>query len=404
MKRPIVFIHHSPHFGGAEKHLIELARSLGRQQNCVIWCDPVDFYSKAFHGWPNTHIALKPYRINKQSIFRFWIELARLRPRVVVLSKGIADIYPWTVYLAARFCGARRVIVIEQLIANPAPAPDKQTGLRGWVRRLFGWRTRYMLGKRLEGYLADVTVAVSEAVRERLVTEYHYPAGRTVTIYNGVDLALFKNENRVDSQPMSVKQTHIPEAFRMICVARLSPVKRIDILLESLALLDQMGKKWACTIVGGGPLEKELIRKAESLGLESRVRFTGHVEQVRSFMEAADLAILSSEKEGLPLSLVEAMACGLPCVVTDAGGNREIVKHGETGLVVEVGSSKQLAEGIAYCMDHAEERVKMGQAAQRLAYERFDLNRMAEAYKALLLMEFDSPKSTDRVSPVRQST
>ena len=385
MRTRIVFVPHSPHFGGTEKHLIELVRSLGTQQDCVVWYDPVDFYSMSFQEWPNVKILLRPYRINNRSILRFWFELIRLKPHVVVFVKGVADIYPWSAYLAARLCGAERVVAIDQLIADPPPAPVVRGAIKGLARRLFGWQVRYMLGKRLQGNLVDVTVAVSEAVRRRLVMEYRYPAEKTVTIYNGVDLTPFSDSMVHQGRLVDACDSTEDQRVGIICVARLSLVKRIDVLLEALALLVGMEKKWTCTIVGGGPLESELVEKTHSLGLASRVRFTGHVENVRSYLEAADLAVLSSDKEGLPLSLVEAMACGLPCVVTDVGGNREIVQHGETGLVVEVGSPKQLADGIAYLLDHSDERRSMGQAARCSAYERFNLDRMTEEYKTLLL-------------------
>ena len=404
MKTRIVFIPHSPHFGGAEKQLIELVRSVGGQQDCVIWYDPVDFYSQAFHDRPNTQVLLRPYRMHHRTVFKFWRDLIQLKPRVVVFSKGIADIYPWSVYLAARLCGAERVIAIEQLIADPAPLPIAEHGMKGLVRRLFGWRTRYMFGKQLQGRFVDVTVAVSEAVRKRLVDEYHYPAEKTITIYNGVDLTFFKEGGGFNLPRLDGESLCPDKRLRIICVARLSPVKRIDVLLESLALLAKSRTDWTCTIIGGGPLEKELKEKSQALGLSSCVRFTGHVQDVHSFMQKADLAVLSSDKEGLPLSLVEAMACGLPCVVTDVGGNREIVQHGITGLVVEAGSPKQLAEGIAYVLNHSEEREKMGQAARSLAYERFDLSCMIDEYKALLLPQFHSSKPPGPVVPMRQST
>lgn len=76
-------------------------------------CDPVDFYSKVFHSWPKTQIVLRPYRIKNRSIFRFLLKLIKLKPRVVVLVKRIADIYLWTAL--ARICGAERVIAIDRL-------------------------------------------------------------------------------------------------------------------------------------------------------------------------------------------------------------------------------------------------------------------------------------------------
>ena len=404
MKTPIVFVIHSPYLGGMEKQLIERVRLLSREQDYLIWYDPVDFYSKAFHDRPNTQVLFRPYRISHRTAFKFWRGLLQLRPRVVVFEKGNADIYPWSAYLAARLCGAERVIAVEHLVADPAPLPTEGRGVKSLVRRLFGWRTRYMFGKRLQGHFLDVTVAVSEAVRDRLVGEYHYPPGKTHTIYNGVDLESFKKGRAFDVSRVDGKLLQPDKRVQIICVARLSSAKRIDVLLESLAILIKGRTDWVCTVIGGGPLEKELKDTAQALGLSYYVRFIGHVEDVHPYMEAADLAVLSSDKEGLPLSLVEAMACGLPCVVTDVGGNREIVKHGTTGLVVEAGSPKQLADGIAYLLDHSEERTKMGEAARSLAYEQFDISRMIEKYRVLLHPQLHSSKPQDPVVSRREST
>jgi glycosyltransferase involved in cell wall biosynthesis len=172
---------------------------------------------------------------------------------------------------------------------------------------------------------------------------------------------------------------------RLICVARLSPVKRIDLLLEALALLPAAGPAWKCTIVGGGRLEAELRHQADALGLTSRVEFSGQVSDVRPFLQSADLCVLSSEKEGLPLSLIEAMAFGLPCVVTDVGGNREIVLHQKTGLLVEFGSPKALSSAIEHLLAHPEERRRMGEEARKLVHERFDASMSLQRYRELLM-------------------
>lgn len=385
MTAPIVFVPHSPHFGGAEKHLIELVRSICRTQACAIWYDPIDFYSARLQDRPEIAVRLRPYRISHRTVLRFWLDLVKLRPRVVVFVKGIADIYPWSAYLAARLSGTDRVLAIEQLIADPAPAVVTETGVRGWIRRVCGWRARYMWAKWLQGQLAHVTVAVSEAVRRRLIEEYGYPADKTMTIYNGVELSAFAGPETSPPRIASFGRDSDRRPFSIVCVARLSPVKRIDLLLEALALLAQRHHSWVCRVVGGGPLEAELRAKAQALGLNLKVEFTGYVDDVRSYLQAADLAVLPSEKEGLPLSLVEAMACGLPCVVTDVGGNREIVLEGRTGLLVEFGSPTRLAEAIAFMLEKPAERRRMGHEAKKFVYERFDMKQMINSYRAILL-------------------
>jgi len=103
------------------------------------------------------------------------------------------------------------------------------------------------------------------------------------------------------------------------------------------------------------------------------------------YLELADVFVLSSDREGLPLSLGEAMAYGIPCVATDAGGNKEIVAHGQTGYIVKPGSPEQLADAINYLLTHDEERARMGARAQYRVREYFNIeSRMKELKKELI--------------------
>ena len=381
MRTRVVFVAETTEFGGAEKHLLELVRALDGSHQSVIWYHPVDFYSRFLRGCANARVLARLSRITPRTIGAFWFRLVALRPTVVVFVKGVFDAYPWFAYLAARLSGAKRVIVIEQLIGDPAPAPVPGAGIAARVRRAVGWRGRHMTRKRLEGRLAHFTVCVSEAVRQRLVVEYGYPPRKTLTIHNGVDLASFRP---LTPEPAGPSRSSAGDPMHIVCIARLSWVKRHDLLLDALALVATTGFPWHCTIVGGGPLEAELKARAESLGLSSVVDFAGHVDDVRPYLEQADLAVLSSEKEGLPLSLVEAMAFGVPSVVTDVGGNREIVLHEQTGLVVEFGSAEKLAAAITHLLGHPDERRRMGDEARKRAYEGFDAAQQLERYSSLL--------------------
>jgi glycosyltransferase involved in cell wall biosynthesis len=292
----------------------------------------------------------------------------------VVFVKGTADAHPWYAYLAARLSGARRVFAIEQLIAEPPPEPRIASGIAERLRDRVGWRARYLFLKRLEGRLIHTTICVSEAVRRRLIEQYGYSPARTCTIYNGIDLTRFRHHGP-ESPPL--------DTVRIVCVARLNRVKRIDLLLEALRLRVSSPIRWQCTIVGGGPLEAELRGMSEQLGLSSRVHFTGQVTDVQPILEGAGLLTLPSDTEGFPLVIMEAMASGVPCVVTDVGGNREIVIHGKTGMVVPPGNAERLAEAIEFLLTHEEERKKMGIEAQRLIIERFDAEQAWRKYRQL---------------------
>jgi len=104
-------------------------------------------------------------------------------------------------------------------------------------------------------------------------------------------------------------------------------------------------------------------------------------------LEAADLFVLSSDKEGLPLVLGEAMAYGVPCIATAVGGNSEIVSHGQTGLLVKPRSPEQLAEAIEYLLAHPEERYRMGANALRRVQEHFNIEDSMKRLKRVVLGE-----------------
>ena len=133
-----------------------------------------------------------------------------------------------------------------------------------------------------------------------------------------------------------------------------------------------------CVIVGTGPLEDEMKQLCESLDLGDRVRFLGFQSDVRSLLGASDLFVLSSDaREGLPLALVEAMACGLPAVVTDVGGAAEAVADGETGLLVPPHDPVALADRLALLRANPALAAAMGRAGRRRVNSLFTWARVA---------------------------
>jgi glycosyltransferase involved in cell wall biosynthesis len=240
-----------------------------------------------------------------------------------------------------------------------------------------------MLTKRFQGHLAHTTICVSEAIRRRLTAEYGYPVGRTVTIHNGADLRHFMSGNGTAGSKATVGAD--ANLFIIVCVARLSHVKRIDLLLDALSIVARSQKDWRCFILGSGPKEVELRAQTARLGLETVVTFVGHVDDVRPYLNMADVLVLSSENEGLPLSLAEAMAMGVPCIASDVGGTGEIVCHGQTGLLFRSGSVEELSRAINYLLIHGEERQRMGEEAKQWVHQHFDLEHVMARVSEVLL-------------------
>lgn len=375
----MLFVTQTPEYGGTEKHVVELVRRLVEVAQCTVVCLAEDFYTKHLGQLAGVRIVKYP-RIWSWGLFRFWWLIIRYWSPVVVFPKGVPDQFPLSAYGAARLAWVKKIVCIEQLMWPPAPTALTELRLMDRLRSYVGWRRRHLLGKWLQGRLVHQTVCVSHAIRNRLLAEYGYPKDRTRVIHNGADLQHYTP--RLDG--IGVGEASVNTPVHILCVARLSPVKRIDLLLEALAILPQSHNAWVCTIVGGGPLEPSLKSLARERGLDHKVRFTGHVSDTKQYVTQADLCVLPSDQEGLPLSLAEAMSAGVPCIATDVGGTSEIVIHGKTGLLVKPGSAEELASAIKRLLLSPEERRKMGEAACEWAHHNFDIDRQMAEFKALL--------------------
>jgi glycosyltransferase involved in cell wall biosynthesis len=241
-----------------------------------------------------------------------------------------------------------------------------------------------MLRIKAAGYLCHRTICVSHAVRRTAVEDYGYPRDRTVTVHNGIDLKYYRRSGIGRDEVRAGLGIESRDQL-LVYIARLFSLKRIDILLQTVASMAAERPALKCMIVGGGPDEKELKAQNLALGLTDRVCFVGHQDDVRPYLEAADVYVTSSEREGFGLALVEAMAYELPCVATNIGGHDEVLSTPGTGVLVAPGSVEDLARGIAFVLNHPGEARAMGVAARRAAEERFDIDRMVAQLVDLFL-------------------
>jgi glycosyltransferase involved in cell wall biosynthesis len=176
-----------------------------------------------------------------------------------------------------------------------------------------------------------------------------------------------------------------PNAVVLVCCTRLSPSKGVDILLEAMSRLMRSGKRCECIVVGDGPLRERLQEQAIRLGVRPHVYFEGFKEDVRPYLHSADVFVLTSYQEGMPIAVLESMACGLPCVVTNVGGTAEAVSHMKEGLLVKPGSAQDVAEALAYLLEHADERNRMARQAFTKSREFFDVDARMREIRCKLL-------------------
>lgn len=196
----------------------------------------------------------------------------------------------------------------------------------------------------------DVVVAVSPAIQVLLEERYRLPRDRIRMITNGWG-----------GNPRPRKPT---PGKRVICVANLRPEKRHDVLIRAFAVATRQHPDAELILVGDGPLRMTLEGQVRELNLTERVTFTGAVADVWPLLAEADVFALSSQYETLGIAVLEAMAAGLPAVVTGVGGLLDVVEAGVTGLVVPAERPDEFAAALVQLLDSPAERLRMGGAAQ----------------------------------------
>ena len=227
----------------------------------------------------------------------------------------------------------------------------------------------------LRAKLADAAavVTVSRFNAGHLRTVYGPAAARVHCVYNGLDLDEFEYAPP-DSRPP-----------RIVAVGRLVEKKGFAFLVEACALLARRGRTVACEIVGAGPLEPELRETIAGLGVVETVRLLGPRPQHELAAHVQGAAVLAApcvvaadgNADGLPTVLLEAMAFGTPCVATDVTGIPELVRDGETGLLVPQRDPAALADALERLLDDPALRLRLAANGRALVEERFDVHRNA---------------------------
>ncbi|MBA2849521.1 glycosyltransferase [Thermosulfuriphilus ammonigenes] len=229
--------------------------------------------------------------------------------------------------------------------------------------------------------LADQIVAVSRETKDRLVRYEGLSPARIRVIYNGIqEVSVISPQERV---ALRQELGFYPGDRVLVTVGRFDPIKNLPLLLEALALSRSAGSPLKGLLIGDGPMMAEIKALKERLGLGGSVVLTGYRSDATRLLQVADMFVLSSFSEGTSLALLEAMAAGLPCVVTDVGGNPEIVVDGKTGLVVPSADVVKMAAALSLLAEREDIARKMGQAAQERFRRHFTFGAMMEKYRAL---------------------
>jgi glycosyltransferase involved in cell wall biosynthesis len=227
--------------------------------------------------------------------------------------------------------------------------------------------TRFLLQS-----IQTVVVILSPRMKDYLI-RHNFNLPGTQLIPNGVD-SIYFHPNQVGISPPSSSTSQDERAPVVVCVAGLRYEKGIDVLLQAWHLVHRQSPQARLILVGKGPLQKQLERLAQALDIQDSVEFAGMQSDVRAQLYRSNLAVLPSRQEGMPNAILEAMACGLPCVATRLSGSEDIVQHGVNGLLVEFEDYQAMAQALLHLLHDPVLRQNYGRAARAIIEKHYSLD------------------------------
>jgi glycosyltransferase involved in cell wall biosynthesis/SAM-dependent methyltransferase len=345
--------------GGGERYLELLIDRLDRTrfQPLLICPEPGPFVEvmKA-RGIATTMVHLSPL-VNPLALLRLAWLLRRERVTILQTHGARSNFYG---ALAGRLAG---VPVIISTVHNSLL--DYEVGeLKRWV---------YVLAKRLTIHLADRIICVSAALRQYVLDLFGTSPGRTLTIYNGIDLSQF---TPAKSGAALRDLFQVGEGPLVLAVGRLASQKGHRYLIEALPHLIGEWPSLRCVIVGGGELHGELTALADRLGVARYCHFAGVWSNVAEVLAAADVVVLPSVSEGFPFVLLEALALAKPVVASNVHAVYELIEDRKTGVLVPARDARGLAEGIRLVLRDPAWAAEMGRQGRQVVAERFTVETM----------------------------
>lgn len=354
--------------GGLEHLVVDTIRCIDETKYRPILCTLQDSVSESLH----------------RKIQSFGIKLIRLKKRNVAVDLG-------TIQRLAQTLKKEDVTILHThnwipLFYGSFAAAISRTPIKIHTKHGSDISTSKSIVRILRRCISvtiDKCIAVSDDVKNALRCGYGFNPRKIVVVKNGIDT---KRHNTIAEGSRELKRAEmgVRNGTHVIgIVARLSDEKDHLNLLRSIpAVVSSVrGKDFKLVIVGDGPCRENLIGTVRQLQISKKVIFLGDRSDVPELMNAFDTFILSSVTEGISLTLLEAMATGLPVVATNVGGNPEVVVDGVTGILVPPKDPEKMAEAIIRLLQNRELAKQMGDAGRKRVEEKFSLERMVREYE-----------------------
>jgi L-malate glycosyltransferase len=256
---------------------------------------------------------------------------------------------------------------------------------------------KHAMAYRLVNPLVNQVHAVSEKVRDYCIHNDGLPPRKVVTLYNGIESEQFTGKKADD---LSEKLQIEPDTPIITAVANIRPVKGIDVLIRTAAIVCRSFPQ-ARFLIAGEVIDhnclNELLALVQSLDLSKNVIFLGKSDDTISLLRSSTIFCMLSRSEGFSNAILEAMVCGLPCVVTDVGGNAEAVDEGQSGFLVASEDADTAADRILQLLRSPQCARQMGEHARQIIARKFTAEAMVARWAGLydeLLATHASKKAT----------
>jgi glycosyltransferase involved in cell wall biosynthesis len=355
----ILFVLGGLRIGGYEILTVQMANALVSRGNHVgiLSLSADSEISERLHADVEAQSIRRRSKFDLPFLYRISNALRSFSPDVVVCCA----FYPYfVVRIASMFCLRKIPFVLAFHVTEPFNDKEER------------WNQLYSKCAR---FLRDNYIAIHMTQVAFYERRYGLPRDRFTIIHNGVDTARYSRQRSMETN----------RVFRIAHVASLKPLKDQWSLLKSVVEFDKSFKNWELVIAGAdhtGILRnyRDFVTKS---ALSDKIKFVGAVTDTRGILEIADVFVLTSLTEALPISVIEAISMGLPCIVTDVGGNSDIIEHCKEGFLVKPRDYKAIAKYLRFLAENKAKRTEMGIAAREKALREFDFNTMIERYIGL---------------------
>lgn len=377
----LLFVSHSKEVGGAESYLASLMlRATAEARDVTLVCRRDPALDDWLRGLTDKGVTVERLDFRQPAEYRRFMQLARRSSLVHLVLAYPVGKYQLAAAGMARLAG-RALIVTHQLSLDLDAVP--MSPLRRWA-----WSNAF----RSYRFTAQHHIAVSKFGADLLVERYHFPSARVSVIPNGVEL---RGLGRLGEPARTTVRQQLaqtvgfdggePGNLLVLTVARLNLQKGLFDLIDAVSLVQARIASARFLLIGGGELEEALGLRIAELGLQSTVFLTGARprEVVVSWLGAADLFVLPSHSEGLPLALVEAMAAGCAAVATRVGGVPEVIADSSMGQLVPPRDPGALAAAIVELLADPMRREAISARGVERVRNAFDLEACLERTLAL---------------------